>query len=169
MEKNLMFFKSRIKNIHKNDKVLEIGPGNSPYSRANVFLELKYATLAEELAQKGHIKTQRNLPISPAEHIDIGSRIDGFVGQLSVFVPVTFIDIRPIPIYLSGITCRNGSITSLPYNDGEISCLSSLCVIEHIGLGQVDGLTPSKYLIETAKENILKNQEMVINKGTKNV
>lgn len=37
-----MFFPEKIKNIKKNDRVLEIGPGGSPFQRSDVFLELKY-------------------------------------------------------------------------------------------------------------------------------
>jgi SAM-dependent methyltransferase len=70
------------------------------------------------------------------EHIDVGSRIDGFVGQLSAFRPVTFIDIRSITDNLLGIKYKKGSITDLPYRNSEIYSLSSLCVIEHIGLGR---------------------------------
>jgi hypothetical protein len=46
--------------------------------------------------------------ISPKGHVDVGSRIDGFVGQLSAFVPVTFIDIRSVQIGLPNITVAGG-------------------------------------------------------------
>jgi hypothetical protein len=32
----------------------------------------------------------------PAEHLDIGSRIDGFVAHVLAFMPVTVLDIRPL-------------------------------------------------------------------------
>ncbi|HWF86113.1 MAG TPA: hypothetical protein VG222_14745 [Vicinamibacterales bacterium] len=32
----------------------------------------------------------------PAAHVDIGSRIDGFVAHLLTFMPVTVIDVRPL-------------------------------------------------------------------------
>ena len=50
-----MFFSDRIKSINLNDKVLEIGPGATPHSRSDVFLELKYETLEERIAQSGHV------------------------------------------------------------------------------------------------------------------
>ncbi len=37
-----MFFPERIKNIKKSDKVLEIGPGSSPFWRSDVLLDKKF-------------------------------------------------------------------------------------------------------------------------------
>lgn len=37
-----MFFPEKIKNIKENDRVLEIGPGGTPFQRSDVFLELNY-------------------------------------------------------------------------------------------------------------------------------
>jgi SAM-dependent methyltransferase len=50
-----MFFEDRIKSIKKNDKVLEIGPGATPFWRSDVFLEKKYETKDEYIAQTGHV------------------------------------------------------------------------------------------------------------------
>lgn len=51
-----MFFPERIKSINSNDKVLEIGPGSSPHARADVFLERKFDSDKEKLAQSGYAK-----------------------------------------------------------------------------------------------------------------
>lgn len=48
-----MFFKDRIVSILPTDKVLEIGPGATPYSRSDVFLEKKFASENELIAQSG--------------------------------------------------------------------------------------------------------------------
>lgn len=50
-----MFFPDRIKSIATTDKVLEIGPGATPYFRSDVFLELKYDSEQERIAQSGHV------------------------------------------------------------------------------------------------------------------
>ena len=50
-----MFFADRIKSIKSTDKVLEIGPGATPYYRSDVFLELQYDNEQERVAQSGHI------------------------------------------------------------------------------------------------------------------
>ncbi|NNC50948.1 MAG: methyltransferase domain-containing protein [Flaviramulus sp.] len=50
-----MFFPERIKSIGANDKVLEIGPGATPYFRSDIFLELQYDIEEERIAQSGHV------------------------------------------------------------------------------------------------------------------
>ncbi len=47
-----MFFPERIKSIGKSDKVLEIGPGSSPFSRSDVLLDKKFNG-KEALEQRG--------------------------------------------------------------------------------------------------------------------
>ena len=72
----------------------------------------------------------------PKKHVDVGSRIDGFAGQLSAICPVEYIDIRPVELGLKGFNMLEGSLLQLPYADGLIPSLSCLHVIEHIGLGR---------------------------------
>jgi SAM-dependent methyltransferase len=71
----------------------------------------------------------------PAHHVDIGSAVKT-LGIISGFVPVTFIDIRPIEVKLPNLHFKKGSILELPFADNSIESISSLCVIEHIGLGR---------------------------------
>jgi SAM-dependent methyltransferase len=71
----------------------------------------------------------------PAEHVDVGSRITFVIG-LSAFVPTTFIDLRPLDVQLDGLTSRAGSLVAMPYADQSVPSLSSLHVIEHVGLGR---------------------------------
>lgn len=79
---------------------------------------------------------------NPAVHVDVGSQL-AFVTLLSSIVPVTFIDLRPANIELPGLEGKNGTILSLPYADGTVGSMSSLHVIEHIGLGRYgDPLDP---------------------------
>src|ERR1700719_1383991 len=40
----------------------------------------------------------------PQKHIDIGSRIDGFIAHLLAFMPVTVLDIRPLVSKVEGLT-----------------------------------------------------------------
>jgi len=73
--------------------------------------------------------------LKPKIHYDIGSSAKT-IGILSQFVPITMVDIRPLPIKLNNFNFIKGSITSLPFKDNSIESISSLCVIEHIGLGR---------------------------------
>lgn len=43
---------------------------------------------------------------------------------------------RPLQVNLGGLACVAGTITALPFDDGTVSSLSCLHVIEHIGLGR---------------------------------
>ena len=72
---------------------------------------------------------------SPSSHIDVGSN-HKYVALLSKVVPVTMVDIRPLSLSLDSLQFKQGSIVDLPFADSSIDSLSSLCVIEHIGLGR---------------------------------
>jgi hypothetical protein len=72
---------------------------------------------------------------NPQHHYDVGSSVKT-MGLLSQYLPVTMIDIRPIDLVLDGLHFREGSILELPFEDASIESLSSLCVVEHIGLGR---------------------------------
>lgn len=71
----------------------------------------------------------------PASHVDIASSVKS-MAMVSQFVPVTLVDIRPVEIELERFTFLKGSVLALPFPDRSIASLSSLCVIEHIGLGR---------------------------------
>ena len=73
----------------------------------------------------------------PSVHIDIGSRVDGFVAHLLTFMPVKVIDVRPLTSTVDGLTFVQGDATCLPdIPDDSVESLSSLHAIEHFGLGR---------------------------------
>lgn len=70
-------------------------------------------------------------------HWDIGSRIDGFIAHLLVFMPVTVIDIRNIESGIEGLSFVCDNATDLAtLEDDSIDSLSSLNAAEHFGLGR---------------------------------
>ncbi|MBR8827040.1 MAG: DUF268 domain-containing protein [Gomphosphaeria aponina SAG 52.96 = DSM 107014] len=78
----------------------------------------------------------------PQNHVDIGSH-HKFVALLSKVVPVTMVDIRPLSLPLETLNFKKGSILELPFEDNSVESISSLCVVEHIGLGRYgDPLDP---------------------------
>ncbi|MBI4224906.1 MAG: DUF268 domain-containing protein [Candidatus Sungbacteria bacterium] len=78
----------------------------------------------------------------PEHHYDIASEAE-FIGIISQFVPTTMVDIRPLPVTLPNLSFMQGDTTRLPFDDSSIASLSSICVIEHIGLGRYgDPLDP---------------------------
>ncbi len=68
-------------------------------------------------------------------HVDIGSDVR-MIAALSAFVPVDFVDFRPLQVELPNLRCLAGNITALDFGSSSLDSVSSLHVIEHIGLGR---------------------------------
>lgn len=89
--------------------------------------------------------------LKPAHHHDIGSSAKT-IGILSQFTPITMVDIRPLPLELPNLNFIKGSILNLPFDDNSIDSISSLCVVEHIGLGRygdsIDSFGSEKSILE---------------------
>jgi len=62
--------------------------------------------------------------LSPAKHVDVGSRVDGFVAHLASFREVEVFDVRPVSTHIPGVTFTQadlmdaGSITPLTAGGG---------------------------------------------------
>jgi SAM-dependent methyltransferase len=50
------------------------------------------------------------------------------------------VDIRPLDLPLETLAFKEGSILNLPFDSDSVESLSSLCVVEHIGLGRYGDL-----------------------------
>jgi len=73
----------------------------------------------------------------PARHLDVGSRIDGFIGHLLTFMTVDVIDIRPLKAAVEGLTFVQADATELGgIASQSVESLSSLHAVEHFGLGR---------------------------------
>jgi hypothetical protein len=73
---------------------------------------------------------------NPKRHIDLGSRVDGFVAHLASFREVEVIDIRPLAESVhENIKFMQADLMN-PQELGETDSLSCLHVIEHFGLGR---------------------------------
>jgi len=85
------------------------------------------------------------------EHLDVGSRIDGFVAHLlAAGVKVNEMDVRPLPAYIPGVGIPNinfvqGDATTMNgIEDESVVSLSSLHAVEHFGLGRYgDSVCPN--------------------------
>ncbi|MEZ5184748.1 MAG: DUF268 domain-containing protein [Candidatus Nanopelagicales bacterium] len=74
---------------------------------------------------------------NPTRHVDVGSRIDGFVAHLLAFRPVEVVDIRESPGPIPGLTfIRSDGRTLDGIGDRTVISLSSLHALEHFGLGR---------------------------------
>ncbi len=82
-------------------------------------------------------------------HVDIGSRVDGFISHLAVFREVEVIDIRPESKSLHpNIAFRQADLMNLDLEAiGDIPSLSCLHSLEHFGLGRYgDSLDPQGHV-----------------------
>lgn len=78
----------------------------------------------------------------PIKHVDVGSRIDGFVAHVASFRQLEVIDIRPVNKVIPGVKFSQGDMMKeLPFSknqrwEGYCDSLSCLHTIEHFGLGR---------------------------------
>jgi SAM-dependent methyltransferase len=87
----------------------------------------------------------------PRAHVDLGSQVN-LVGLLTTVTHVTFLDIRPLVLTLNDYTGLGGSITALPFRNDAVASLSSLHVIEHIGLGRYGDPIDPEGSLKAARE-----------------
>ena len=99
------------------------------------------------------IVARKILEQNPFRHVDIGSRIDGFIAHLLVFRKVEIIDIRKFESFDINLDYSAGDAMNLSnFPDGSIESISSLHAIEHFGLGRYgDPLNPTGH-IQAMKE-----------------
>jgi hypothetical protein len=97
---------------------------------------------------------------NPRKHLDVGSRIDGFVAHVASFRELEVMDVRPITSVIPGVEFRLAnlmspeSIADLSMGGGYCDSISCLHVLEHLGLGrygdQLDALGYEKGIAHLA-------------------
>lgn len=78
---------------------------------------------------------------APERHVDVGSRVDGFVAHVASFREIEVFDVRPVHSEVPGVVFRQADLMraeSLPGRPEEGYCdsLSCLHALEHFGLGR---------------------------------
>jgi hypothetical protein len=73
-----------------------------------------------------------------AMHVDVGSRVDGFVAHVASFRPIIIIDIRNMSIAIPNVTFVQADLMNYPSHGLVEFCdsLSCLHALEHFGLGR---------------------------------
>ncbi len=116
---------------------------------------------AEGGTAKGHyfhqdlFVAQRIFSAKPRRHLDIGSRIDGFVAHVASFREIEVCDVRKTEVRVQNIRFRQLDLAGTLPPDLVRCCdsLSCLHAIEHIGLGRYgDAIDPQGHL--KALENL---------------
>lgn len=93
----------------------------------------------------------------PLFHLDIGSRIDGFVAHIASFRNIEIMDIRNIDLKIENINYKIFDITDrllfikYPYLLNCYDSISCLHTLEHIGLGRYGDSVNSSIYIEALK------------------
>lgn len=78
----------------------------------------------------------------PERHVDVGSRIDGFVAHVASFREIEVFDVRPISNQIPGVIFKQADFmrasvaNDLGATDGYCDSLSCLHALEHFGLGR---------------------------------
>lgn len=113
----------------------------------DMFLIKFYPILSDKYEQggtaRGHyfhqdlLIAQKIYKANPIRHIDIGSRVDGFVAHLATFRNIEIIDIRKIVSSIDNIYFIQANMIDMKKDLYE-SCdsLSCLHALEHFGLGR---------------------------------
>jgi|LakMenEpi03Aug12_release.lakeMendotaPanAssembly.Ray.scaffolds.fasta_scaffold128002_2 hypothetical protein len=115
--------------------------------------------LGEQLEQAGAIsddyfaldlwaaQTTKNL--HPSRHLDVGSRLDGYVAHILTFSTLDVLDIRNLKSNVKGLNFIQGDGRFLQeIGDNTYDLVSSLHAIEHFGLGRYgDPIDPLGHLM----------------------
>jgi hypothetical protein len=86
---------------------------------------------------------------NPIKHIDIGSRVDGFVAHVASFREINVVDIRPMEQSIhQNIKFNQMDLMSDQFSPNITDSLSCLHAIEHFGMGRYgDPINPYGHLI----------------------
>lgn len=134
--KNLgWFFKDK-----KELKKQLAGNSDFPFGLLSPVLHDKFDTGGKISGQYFHqdlLVAQKIFTANPVKHVDIASRIDGFVAHVAAFRNIEIFDIRPISSTIDRIIFRQVDFTGTDFEltdyTDSISCLHA---IEHFGLGR---------------------------------
>ena len=109
--------------ISRNQMILSDYEGNSGIAKGDYFhQDLLVAKLIYE--------------DQPKRHIDIGSRVDGFVAHVASYRKIEVLDIRPLAKSEHENIIFTQADLMNPKDLGEVDSISCLHVIEHFGLGR---------------------------------
>ena len=116
---------------------------NDPEFPFGTFYPILTDKLAESGSASGHyfhqdlLVAQKVFRANPAKHVDIGSRIDGFVAHVAAFREVELFDIRPMTSQITNVRFVQADLMRVePGFSDYTDSISSLHAIEHFGLGR---------------------------------
>ena len=138
--KRLQWFfsqKRKFKKLMKNSKIpFEVMPF--------LFDHDEQAGMLNEYFWQDLFVAKKIIEQNPKKHIDIGSRIDGFISHLACVREIEVLDIRPLNSDIENVKFTQWDINN-PKEEFNYSsdCVSCLHTLEHLGLGRYgDKLDP---------------------------
>jgi SAM-dependent methyltransferase len=116
-------------------------------TRQDFKIAFLYPVLRDRFLANGDLKShyfhedlltaRRVFANKPEKHVDVGSRVDGFVAHVASYREIEVFDIRPQPTKVPNIRFVTADFMNVPRSLYEYTdSLSSLNVIEHFGLGR---------------------------------
>ncbi|HTW34122.1 MAG TPA: DUF268 domain-containing protein [Rhizomicrobium sp.] len=93
---------------------------------------------------KGHyfhqdlLVARRIFANAPRLHVDVGSRVDGFVAHVAAFREIEVLDVRPLTSHIPNVRFRQADMMASldPALAGYCDSVSCLHALEHFGLGR---------------------------------
>ena len=156
---------------YKNRKLLKHqekdGGKKFPFATPYPCLSDRFESAGEATGHYFHqdlLVARRIYANNPSRHIDIGSRIDGFVAHVASFRKLEIIDVRSMVYNIPNVTFSQADLMKGLDSKLEECCdsLSCLHALEHFGLGRYgDPVNYNGYLLG------LDNLYLILKKGGK--
>jgi SAM-dependent methyltransferase len=141
---------SYLRDLRKMKKMLAASNGDFKIKKLYPVLDEKYVhnKIAWNYFFQDLWVAQLVLKSNPAKHVDVGSRIDGFVAHVATYREVEVYDIRAVREDIPNVKFIQADVCSENFSFiNYCDSISSLHVIEHLGLGRYgDTLDNEGYL-----------------------
>jgi SAM-dependent methyltransferase len=161
------FFRAWLKYLSDYKKYKYMEPGKFGFE-----LTPSYPCLLDKIDSSGNFDSYRYqdswafkhlLQFKPDRLIDVGSStyFAAFAAQIT---KVVHVDIRLLHTSMPSIEPVRGDITNLPFGDNSVEAISTLSVIEHIGLGRYGDMLDVNGMQKAANElkRVLKKSGMLL-------
>jgi len=134
---------SSLRWFNKDYKILKAQLGGNkdfPLGKMWPIFEDKFSeggTISGHYFHQDMFVAKKILQNNPEKHLDIGSRVDGFIAHVAIFRLIEICDIRPIQSKVENIKFIQADFMKIdPEFKNYTDSISSLHAIEHFGLGR---------------------------------
>lgn len=129
-----------LKEYKKVQRQAAISTENFPFGKLYPCLQEKNqesGVLAEHYFYQDLHVARKIFQNKPVKHVDIGSRVDGFVAHVASFRDIEIMDVRDLHIAIPSIKFARADLSALNFSLTDYcDSLSCLHALEHFGLGR---------------------------------